>query len=275
MGFAPVLLGTGYAGWRALKATLPQQQQAFARSAETRRELSAFAAAIPKIADPGDFVGSYAAMRVGLQAFGLQDDMSNRFFLRRVLSEGVDAPDALANRLQDTRYRRFAEAFSPAKLALGIPGLSGNVATVTEKYLRAGLEQAIGAQDPDMRLALAFEHDLPELTQETASPRAAWYGVLASPSLSSVFRTVFGLPEAFARLDIDRQHEVFQTKAKALFGTADLAALSTPDQVESIIQRFMVRKQMQTSQSTSASAVALTLVQQIPRRSLLPSGGAT
>ena len=40
---------------------------------------------------------------MALGAFGLQDDINNRYFIRKILEEGTTNEDALANRFSDTR----------------------------------------------------------------------------------------------------------------------------------------------------------------------------
>jgi hypothetical protein len=57
-------------------------------------------------------VGDRRLLEVALGAFGLDDDIRNRFFIRKVLEEGTTSPSRrFANRLSDKRYLALAETF--------------------------------------------------------------------------------------------------------------------------------------------------------------------
>lgn len=265
MAFQPVITGTGYSGWVGLKATLARQQAAYGQDRAVQRELDQYRDRIADIRGPEDMVKDYPVLKVALQAHGLSEDLPNRHFIARVLAEGVDAPEDLANRLRDSRYKDLAASYTPAGFALGLPALASSVAKVADGFIRAGFEAAVGEADPDMRLALAFERALPELAADSATNRAGWFRVLGTPNLSSVFRTVFGLPDAFGRLDIDRQLEELTKRAEQRFGTSDLSELSSPDLTKDILQSFFLRKQIEGTGASSPQSVALTLLAQTAR----------
>ncbi|TDX24880.1 DUF1217 domain-containing protein [Rhodovulum visakhapatnamense] len=111
MSFQPVLPLTGYAGWRFLERSMERQQDAFNKSPTTQKELDYFAKNIGKVTSADDLVSDYRLLKVALGAFGLQDEIGNKFFIKKVLTEGVDAEGALANKLADKSYYKLAEAF--------------------------------------------------------------------------------------------------------------------------------------------------------------------
>ncbi|PTW47669.1 MULTISPECIES: DUF1217 domain-containing protein [Rhodovulum] len=112
MSFQPVLPLTGYAGWRFLERTMERQQEAFNKSQTTQKELDYFAKNIGKVTSADDLVSDYRLLKVALGAFGLQDDIGNRYFIKKVLTEGIDDDKSLANKLSDKSYYNFAKAFS-------------------------------------------------------------------------------------------------------------------------------------------------------------------
>ncbi|MBL3568967.1 hypothetical protein BV509_04370 [Rhodovulum sulfidophilum] len=112
MSFQPVLPLTGYAGWRFLERTMERQQDAFNQSPGTQKELDYFAENIGKVTSADDLVSDYRLLKVALGAFGLQDEIGNKYFIKKVLTEGVDAEGALANKLADKSYYNLAKAFS-------------------------------------------------------------------------------------------------------------------------------------------------------------------
>ncbi len=106
----PGAAALGYAGWRVLQTTLDRQQAAHAQTPQIARETAAFRDRIGDVTSRRSGRGSRLAQgRAG--AFGLQDDLANSYFVQKVLEDGTLAPDALANRLTDTRYRDMARAF--------------------------------------------------------------------------------------------------------------------------------------------------------------------
>ena len=111
MSFQPILPGTGLVGWKLLSRTMETQQAALNRSAEISRDTAYFAANIAKVDTAEQLVGDRRLLRVALGAYGLQEDIDNRYFIQKILADGTLAPDALANKMADDRYTQFAEAF--------------------------------------------------------------------------------------------------------------------------------------------------------------------
>jgi hypothetical protein len=110
MSFTPVVLGSGLGAWRFLKATQESQQAAFDRAPVLKRDTEYFARTIGNIESAAEFVQDRRLMRVALGAFGLEDKIDAKELIRRVIEEGTEDEEALANRLGDGRYVALAEA---------------------------------------------------------------------------------------------------------------------------------------------------------------------
>lgn len=110
MSFAPLILGRGLTAWRTLQATLPQQIRRLEQSPENARLIDTFREKAPLISTPQDVVENRSVLSVSLTAFGLESDLGNRFFVKKILSDGTTSQSALANRLSDSRYAEFSEA---------------------------------------------------------------------------------------------------------------------------------------------------------------------
>jgi len=78
----PLLPLGGYAGWRFLSSSLESQMARFADSPAQARDIAYFREKIAGITDAGALVSDFRALRVALGAFGLQDDLPNRAFIR-------------------------------------------------------------------------------------------------------------------------------------------------------------------------------------------------
>ncbi|MBM9596116.1 DUF1217 domain-containing protein [Roseitranquillus sediminis] len=268
MSFQPVLPAGGSAGWAFLKRTRESQQTAFDNSGRIARDTDYFEKNIAKVKKPEDLMKDFRLLSVALGAFGLDSDINSKFFVRKVLSEGTLAEDALANKMSDKRYKAMAQAFgfdlNPPKTQLSDFG-----AKITAAYKERQFEIAVGEQDPNMRLALGLGRELDNVLKSKSSKDATWFTVMSTPPLRKVFEGAFNLPASFGMIDIDKQLETFKAKSRAAFGTDDLAKLAEPEKREELTRLFLVRADLQSmTGGMSRGSVALTLLQSAPRASI-------
>nr|WP_246176371.1 DUF1217 domain-containing protein [Rhodovulum strictum] len=251
----------GYAGWRFLERTMERQQEVFNKSATVKRDLDYFAEKIGKVKSADEVVSDYRLLKVALGAFGLQDDIGSKFFIRKVLSEGTSANDALANKLADKSYFKLADAFGFGGSGPPHTQEPGFADKIAKAYRERSFEVAVGEQNNDMRLALNIGRDLGEIAGNDSSDRAKWFSVLGSGPMRQVFDKAFGLPTAFAAIDLDRQVEVYREKAKAMFGSSEAAQFTDPDKRDKLIKMFLIRSEIASGFGGSSPAqTALTLL---------------
>lgn len=266
MSFLPALPQGGYAGWRLLQRTAPQQQAAFDRQAAIEREAAYFRDRLGKVTRPEQLVGDRRLLQVALTAFGLEGDINNRFFLRKVLEEGTLRPGALALKLSDTRYRAFASAFG-FDLTPPRTQVSDFADRILQDYRARGFEAAVGTVDGNLRLALNARREVARIAGAGGSDATQWFSIMGQRPLARVFETAFGLPPSFGTLDIDRQKAVLQSRAAAAFGDSRVSQFSDPDRMEALIRRFLLRAQFDSVQPQSSPASgALSLLSTTLRR---------
>jgi len=111
MSFAPILPLSGTAGWALLKRTMAAQTAALNASPEMARDADYFSANIGKITSADQLVNDRRLLKVALGAFGLEGDIANKAFIKRVLTDGTQSKTALANKLADKRYAQLSAAF--------------------------------------------------------------------------------------------------------------------------------------------------------------------
>ncbi|WP_425097696.1 DUF1217 domain-containing protein [Tropicibacter sp. S64] len=269
MTFQPVIVGTGLVGWQFLKATENTQKSVFNKSSDLVRDTDYFKEKIGSIKTAEDLVADRRLLRVALGAFGLQDDINNKFFIKKILEEGGVAPDALAVKLSDERYKSFASAFafdSPVGSRTQLSFFGDEIVT---RFREQSFEVAVGDQDNDLRLALNFSRALPEITESGSSDSTMWFRVMGTTALRQVFETALGLPSSFAQIDLDQQLEVLRDKAQRRFGVSKISELSEPEVLDKVVQTFLLQSQVKQSNASSGATVALSLLQAMPRRSLL------
>ena len=265
MTFQPVLPVTGYAGWRFLERTLDKQQAVFAKSSPIARATDYFRDKISKVRTADDLVNDRRLLSVALGAFGLDDDINNKFFIRKVLTDGTTNDGALANRLADNRYAEFSRAFGFGDRPVARTVLAGFADETIARYEKRQFERAVGNQNNDIRLALNLRSGLTDIIGRQISDGAQWFSVMGNSPLRKVFETALGLPSSIGSIDIDQQRDIFRSRSNAVFGTDKIADFADPAQQEKLIRMFLIRAESSQSGGFSGASAALTLLQSAPR----------
>jgi len=259
MAFQPQIPLPGIAGWRFLERTQASQQAAFDKGPQIARDIARFEEGIAGIATSADLIADRRLLKVALGAFGLEGEIDKRAFIRKTLDEGTTEPRALANRLTDPAWRRFAEAFgfgNPGGARTTEPGFA---ARIVADYRTRAFEAAVGESSNDMRLAMNFRREMAELSKGEG---ASWFTLLGSKPLRTVMEKALGLPKEFGQIDVDRQRDMMADRADRVFGKPDLSAFQDPAMVEKAINRFLARSQLEAGPPPTAPGVAaLTLLQ--------------
>lgn len=261
MSFQPVLSSGGYAGWRLLQSTLASQTRAFNAAPAAQRDEAYVRERIGTIQTAQELIGDRRLLRVALTAFGLGEDLPNRAYIEKILQSATAEPDSFANRLTDKRYREMARAFGfgdgPVPRSQG----AGFAEILIQRFQERSFEEAVGAQDEAMRLALALKRDLRGLAAQDSTEATKWFTVLGTPNLRAVFETTYLLPTSFGTLDIDRQAEILRHRTQRLTGSDSVSQFSDTATLDRLTQRFLLSGQIRDIQTQGAGNTALTLLQ--------------
>lgn len=261
MSFQPVLPLTGYAGWTFLKRTMATQQAAMQPDSTQKRDEDYFRARIGTIKTAKDLVADRRLLNVALTAFGLQDDISYKAFLEKILEGGTLSGDGLANKLSDKRYFEFSKAFGFGDYAVPRNQMSDFPDKILALYHRQGFETAVGAQNDSYRLALNAEHALADIATGSGGVNTKWFSILGSAPLREVIQGALGLPSSFASIDLDQQLKVVKQRAQAVFGSSDPATFAHPDQVDKLVRSYLIRTEIAgTGQRHSPASIALQIL---------------
>src|SRR5690625_4350873 len=101
--------------YRQIMANMDRSLERIGNMPQTGRETQYYRENIEKIRSIDDFMADKRIYSYALTAFGLGEMSYAKAFIRKVLEEGIDQSDSLANRLADRRYRDFATAFNFAR----------------------------------------------------------------------------------------------------------------------------------------------------------------
>ena len=262
MSFSPVLPLGGYAGWSFLKRTLDTQKAALAASADLRRDEDYFREKIGSVTTAEDLVSDRRLLRVALGAFGLDDDINSKFFIRKVLEDGTLKDGALSNRLANKQYQKFSAAFGFGDFTTPSTVLSDFPDKILTAFQDRQFEIAVGEQSDPMRIALNAERELAALANRSSSNDTKWYTIMGSEPLRRIFETAFGLPSSFAAIDIGQQLSYLKSKADQVFGDNAVSQFAEPDRMDALLRRYFVQSDISTSISPYAKgANALQLLQ--------------
>lgn len=196
--------------------------------ADVKRESDYFLANIRSVSSADEFLKNDRLYRFAMTAFGLQDMIYAKAFMRKVLTEGIDAPESFALQLADNRFRDFAEAFNFKRYAATATAFERAQQGTVDRYLRIQFESEEGTKDEGVRLALYF--------QRTISSVQSVYGILGDRALYRVVQTALGLPAASSAIDIDRQAAVISERL-------DLSDLNDPSKLDAFLMRFAAKWQ--------------------------------
>ncbi|MFN0113711.1 MAG: DUF1217 domain-containing protein [Paracoccaceae bacterium] len=260
MSFTPVVPFTGFSGWAFLNRTLEAQKAAFAKNPETVRDAAYFREKIGQVTTAADLVADRRLLKVALGAFGLDADLPNKAFIRRVLEDGTLSTGALANRLADKRYMELSRAFGFGDYPTPSTQISDFADKILARYAAKSFEAAVGTQNADLRLALGARSELAALAARPGTDDTKWYSILGSKPLRQVFQTAFGLPPSFALVDVDRQRDVLKQKSGALLDIASPAGFADPAKVESLIRLFLARAEAPNAPGAASGSAALRLL---------------
>ncbi len=271
MTFQPVVPLSGYVGWRFLQRTIEAQQDTFNQSQPVIRDTTYFRENIAKINTAEELVNDRRLLSVALGAFGLDEDINNRFFISKVLSDGLANEDGLANRLSDKRYFAFASAFGLGQGDIPRTGLTFFGDEIVSRYEKQQFARAVGNSDPDMRLALNTADKISDIVADNQTETGRWFSIMGDGPLRTVFEKALGLPASFGTIDIDQQLETFRDRAKSVFGTDQAADFLDPDRQEDLIRLFLIRSEAAQISAANGGSIALTLLQSaaVPRSQLI------
>ncbi|MEM9028675.1 MAG: DUF1217 domain-containing protein [Pseudomonadota bacterium] len=209
-----------------------------AQEPDIEREIAYYRENIADIDTIDDFMENDRIYQFAMRAYGLEEMIYAKGFIRKLLEEGVNDSSSLANQLVDSRYKEFAEVFN-------FEGL-GTTATIFDRaqegtvdlYVRQRLETDAGADNEGVRLALYFQRQAPDIT--------TGYGLLADPAVLKVAQTLANLPESSSSVDIDRQAEILEERI-------DIEDFQDPVKLEELMQRFTVLWEMNNGSTSSTS----------------------
>lgn len=245
MSFEPVIPAGGVLGWRLLQRTESAQRDLYDKRPELQRDVAYFREKIASVNTAEALVSDRRLLRVALGAFGLDEEIDKRAFLRKMLEEGSENRDSFVNNFVDPRYKEFVRAFGFGNIAGSRTGDPGFPDRIADAYRVRQFEVAVGEQDEALRLALNFRREIGKFANANDPEGAAWLSVLGDQAVRAVFDAGFGTAEGFSTLDVDRQRDELKRLNDREFGSKSLAVFTDPENVDRMIERFLLRRSIE------------------------------
>lgn len=249
----------GYLGWKLLQRTSERQREIFEKDPQIQNSRDYFAQNISAVKDADDLVSNYKLLSVALRAFGLDDDLNNRAFLKKVLESDPSDSKSMVNRLTDKRYLQLNQAFG-LNASDGDAAKTIDIDGISELYVTRSFEKNIGEQHEEIELALNAQRELPTLVARSSSDNTKWYQITGSKALRTIFEGAFGFPSTFANMPIDRQVEELKSGMTKMFGSADISALSDTKNIDKLVKTYLIRSQINSAGISTPYSTALTIL---------------
>ncbi len=196
-------------------------------------------------------------------AYGLDDDFSNLsraeqlvIYKEKTLEfYGTEDPEEAYYSYEDISLLERYEANSAA---------DGDFAYVTEYYSDAAkgeLDKLFPEEESEdigdiIAGILSSDED-----EDESDINSMWFTIMGQEALTSFIQTAFGLPSDVGALDVDQALEIYKAKAKEVTGTEDPSIFASPDNLESLTNRYLALSQIGAGGgSLSSGSIAMTLL---------------
>lgn len=231
-------------GYRMIASNLDLALKRVAERPDVQRESAYYLKEIRDVDTIDQFLADDRLYTYAMKAHGLEEMTYAKAFMRKVLTEGIDARDSFANSLADSRYREFAAVFNFARYGATATTFDRAQQGTVDNYVRQTLELGAGEENQGVRLALYFQRKAPSL--ETP------FSLLADRALLKVTQVALGLSEATSALDIDRQAELISKKL-------EIGDLKDQEKLDRFLERFTALWDIENPPSTPTSASTIIL----------------
>ena len=105
-----------YTSYQMLTRDLARSLDRVAQQPIVERDTEYYLANIGQVTSIDEFMEDTRLYNYAMKAHGLEDMIFAKAFIRKALEEGIDDPDAFANRLNDKRYAELVRSFNFAAL---------------------------------------------------------------------------------------------------------------------------------------------------------------
>lgn len=235
-------IGSSVVQYRVVNTQRDRIQAQFEKLPQVKTAIADFQAKAPNIKTPDDLLKDRRSLQFVLSAFQLEDQIDSRAIIKKILTEDPASNNALANLLQDPRYKAMAKAMQPLQDGKKPFGNAEFMKTIITGYKNNEFEKYEGEQTPGLREAMFFKRNIGSVTSGLQ--------VLGNKTLTEVVRVAIGMPKEMALLDAKKQAQIIE---KAV----DVSKFKDPAFVDRFIDRYLANNDRQTSSGSSNPMLGL------------------
>ena len=153
-------MNTTYSDYLTIARDTARSIETIRRQPMVARETEYYLKKIGQIKTAEEFLSDRRLMTYAMTAFGLGDMSYAKGFVRKLLKEGTDQPEAFANQLTDKRYLDFAKAFDFKRYGAATTAFGTAQTGVVESIcaIRLNCRQGLQTRVSDWRSILKGRH---------------------------------------------------------------------------------------------------------------------
>lgn len=198
-----------------------------------RKEVDYFRENAPKVETVEDFLDDRRLMAFALRAFAMEGEINLMGRMRKVMSEPLSDPKALANVLIDPRFEEIAKAFQFGLLGTGKLKLISFINDVVDQFYTNEFERRLGEQNPALREAEFFRRKIGEIDNT--------FDILGDRVFRAVVTFTLDLPVEIVFQSVDTQKGLIDARV-------DIEDFKDPEFVEDFLRRFLIKKDAEANQ---------------------------
>jgi hypothetical protein len=235
----PILPYSGSDGWGYLKATLSGQRAEHDRQTPPLQQIDveAFRLRAAATTTAEALADDPRLLRVALGAFGLGEARPTRAFTVKMLTTPTQGPDA-AKAFADPRWFALAQAFGYGDGAAPRVTEPGFADGVIARWRIMGFEKSVGAADPDMRRALAFDRAAASLSAGGFAQAEGWARAEADPAVGRVLARALGMGSDFDLAPPAKRADMLRAGFETLGAGATVDALGSEAVRDRVLKGF-------------------------------------
>ena len=198
-------------------------------------------------------------LRVALTAFDLGGEEWKRGFIDKVLEEVADPESTFLTRLNNSKYTAFAKAMNPVDGKISLSPAA--VSKMAAQFEANSFEAAVGEVDDNMRISLNYKSGIAAIAGTGSSENAILYRILGDVPMRTLLEGATNLPTDIRSLPLERQAVILKERLQSTLGIRDMSELTTPENIDKVIQRFHAMSAIsQSAANYSPASAALTLL---------------
>lgn len=232
--------------FNSLDKIIPKREAAMAKNKTVQSDIEYFKKNIQKINNVDDLFKDYRLLRISLEAYGLETEITKAGLIKGVLKSDPKNINSLVNRMNDPRFKEMANDF---KLNNGTTfvKLQTFAIDIGKKLISVAVEKQLDQQAPGIRKAIHFQKVSSQGSITTP------FTVLSDPNLRDVLLKARDIPLSIVIQPVGTQGRVLEKNF-------DFKKFNNKNYVDRIIQQYLAKTDIANFNALSTASLASTIL---------------